>query len=85
MMVRWVQNIAPPSAQTTFLGSGEIAAATREVTGSQGSKPRPWITKREAPKRNSEIISAAMKPRMRNASQDSVSRTGFTTRRNQKK
>ena len=85
-MVRWVQNIAPPSAHTT--GRGSVARSRpppAEVTGSHGSKPRPCSTIREAPKRYSEIISAAMKPRMRYASQEGVIRTGFTTQRSQKK
>ncbi len=85
MIVRCVQNIAPPRAHTTPRGSGERSSATTEVTGSQGVKPRPCSTRREAPKVYSLTISPAMKPRIRYASQERVSRSGFTLARSQTK
>jgi len=85
MMVRCTQNMASPSAETNPFGSGERTSATADVNGSQRVKPCCSSTRREAPKVYSLTIRPAMNPRMRYASQERVSRSGFTSFRSQKK
>ena len=85
MMQRWVQNMSPPRNHTAEAGSPESARATRDVTGSSLSSPPPSPSILEAPKMYSLTMRPAMKPRMRRASQEGVSRSGFTTRRSQRK
>jgi hypothetical protein len=85
MIVRCTQNIAAPRPQTTPFGNGERSIATTEVTGSHGVNPCCCSTRCDAPKVYSLSIRPAMNPRMRYASQERVSRSGFTVARSQKK